>query len=110
MYCFSGLNFTLTRLSPKSDGMEALCCWGPEVLRPDLLKNDFQPSGDLLLEDPLRFLLDPGSSMTVWYLAGRFAGPPPAQYSYCNLHYVRKARPPGQELKRTMVEGKQQMF
>jgi hypothetical protein len=90
MYYFSELKLPLTRLSPKSDGMDVLCCWGPEVLRPDLLKNDFHPSGDLLLEDPLRFLLDPGSSMTVWYLAGRFAGPPPVQYPYCKTDIKRE--------------------
>jgi len=66
--------------------VEALCCGGPELLRPDLLKKDFQPSGDLLLEDPLRFLLEPGSSITVWYLAGRFAGPPPAEHVFCKSY------------------------
>ena len=74
---------TLTWLAPESDGVEALCCCCSEFLRPDLLKKDFQPSGDLLLEVPLRFLLDPGSSITVWYLAGRFAGPPPAEHQIC---------------------------
>jgi hypothetical protein len=66
-----------------SDGVEALSCWVPELLRPDLLKKDFQPSGDLLLELPLRFRLEPGSSITVWYLAGRFAGPPPSEQLFC---------------------------
>jgi hypothetical protein len=81
-------------LVTESNGVEALCCCGSEFLRPDLLKKDFQPSGDLLLEVPLRFLVDPGSSITVWYLAGRFAGPPPAEHQICKNLTEQKNLPP----------------
>ena len=79
----------MTWFKPNSDGVEALRCGGPELLRPDLLKKDFHPRGDLLLEEPLRFLLDPGSSITVWYFAGRLAGPPPKQNNHNKLIRIK---------------------
>ena len=42
-----------------------------------LANRDFQPSGDFLCFKLLPRLRSLGSSITVWYLGGREAGPPP---------------------------------
>ena len=46
------------------------------------LKIAFQPVGERLFLGP-PCLEDPGSSMTVWYLAGRVEGPPPTSMYLC---------------------------